>query len=567
MVTLQKQKYQDKIGDKVGCPSETCGSSDAAHVYSNGIYCYSCQKMFFFGDINNNLKEKRMLTGEILSLSSRRIAKETCSKFMYQRGEFNGRKCQIANYIDDKGSIVAQKVRYPNKSFVVLGDTKKLPTMLYGKHLCPSKGRRVVITEGEIDCLSVSQVFDNKWATVSIPAGAQSAAKAIKANIDWLENFEEVVLFFDNDKPGKDAAIECASLLSPRKARIAMMHGEYKDPNDALVAKNYKAISQAIWNAKPYQPDGILSLEDIQLDTIMAFDSPGYDVSFLGINKMMLGMHKRMLTLLTAGSGVGKSVWAGEIALDLMLRHNLKIGFVALVESVRKTVQQMLGRYLNVPLHLLMHGTLEQGQTIEDYKERGQTRLKEAGVTMEKLKEAKKALDKNLYIYDHFGSLDSQRLISQLKYFITGLGVDFIVLDHISIVLSGQDDIGNERLALDKLMTDLRSLVEQTGVGIIAICHLKKANGKAHEEGGKVSLNDLRGSGGLYQLSDFVVGLERDQQDKDKPNISTIRILKNRLVGRTGEAGQLEYNHNTGRLLHRDDTFDNEEEEVMDDDF
>jgi len=99
-------------------------------------------------------------------------------------------------------------------------------------------------------------------------------------------------------------------------------------------------------------------------------------------------------------------------------------------------------------------------------------------------------------------------------------------------------------------MTNLRVLVESTGVGIIAITHLKRpSQGKGHEEGGRVTLAQLRGSGAIAQLSDFVIGLERNQQVEAKADICKLRVLKSRRGGRTGIADDLAYNPITGRLL------------------
>ena len=157
-----------------------------------------------------------------------------------------------------------------------------------------------------------------------------------------------------------------------------------------------------------------------------------------------------------------------------------------------------------------------------------------------------------MYFYDHFGSLASERLLSKMRYMRSVLGVNFIVLDHISIVISGQESsTEGERRDIDRLMTNLRSLIEETGVGVLGIVHLKQPEGKAHEEGGRVTLSHLRGSGALKQLSDNVVALERDQQseDEDTANQSDIRVLKCRETGLVGLADTIEYNHDTGRLL------------------
>jgi twinkle protein len=130
------------------------------------------------------------------------------------------------------------------------------------------------------------------------------------------------------------------------------------------------------------------------------------------------------------------------------------------------------------------------------------------------------------------------------------------VLDHISIVVSGIGD-GDERRLIDNTMTKLRSLVEETGVGLLLVSHLKRPEGnKGHEDGLHTSLAHLRGSAAIAQLSDIVIGLERNQQG-DNPNETTVRVLKNRYSGVTGEAGNLSYHRETGRLVEAEgDTFD-----------
>ena len=98
-------------------------------------------------------------------------------------------------------------------------------------------------------------------------------------------------------------------------------------------------------------------------------------------------------------------------------------------------------------------------------------------------------------------------------------------------------------------MTKLRSLVEETQVGMLLVSHLKRPEGRGFEEGREITLGHLRGSAGLGQLSDMVIGIERNQQDQDTKNVSTVRILKNRFSGETGVACSLIYNLSTSRML------------------
>ena len=97
-------------------------------------------------------------------------------------------------------------------------------------------------------------------------------------------------------------------------------------------------------------------------------------------------------------------------------------------------------------------------------------------------------------------------------------------------------------------MTKLRSLVEELGIALILVSHLKRPDGRGHEEGAQTSLSQLRGSHAIAQLSDGVVGMERNQQDDIQANVLTLRVLKNRYSGDTGLACQLEYCKETGRL-------------------
>lgn len=515
------------------CPQ--CGSSDARGVYGDmHSFCFSCGT-WFPPDGQEAPKKRRMNValienGEYKPLLKRGITLETVRKFGYKVGEDkHGDVVQIAPYYDKEGNIVAQKIRTRDKKFKSLGNMGD--AVLFGQQLWRDGGKRVVITEGEIDCMSVSQVFGNKWATVSVPNGAQGAYKALKAQSEWLEGFDEIVLAFDNDKEGQKAARECAVLFKSGKVKIANWT-PFKDANDYLQNGRAADIAPVIFGAKAYRPDGIVTGEDLKIEDLMkdeeifAFETP-----YPKMNTLLRGLRKGEITTFAAGSGVGKSTIVRECASHLMTAHGLKIGYVALEESVKKTAIGLMAIDLNVPM--------------------GDLFLNRKLVAPEAFEQAYKRMVNNgkLYLYDHFGSLESENLLLKLRYLAVSCDVDFIVLDHISIVVSGIED-GEERRIIDNLMTHLRSLVENTGVGLLLVTHLSiPKDGKPHEEGGRVTLSQLRGSGAIKQLSDTIIALERNQQDDEKSDESDIRVLKNRLTGDLGLADHLKYHRTTGRLL------------------
>ena len=153
-----------------------------------------------------------------------------------------------------------------------------------------------------------------------------------------------------------------------------------------------------------------------------------------------------------------------------------------------------------------------------------------------------------VYLYDHWGSTDSENLLSKIRYLVRSCECDYIILDHLSIIVSGLEG-GDERRIIDNTMTALRSLVEELNCGMVLVSHLKRPSGdRGHEDGAQTSMSQLRGSAAIGQLSDMVIGMERNQQDTDRPNVSNIRVLKNRWSGDTGIACSLEYISETGRM-------------------
>ena len=528
------------------CPS--CGSSNNLARYDDGHgFCFGCQhyekgegmddatqtqetpepsrESSGFNTVPQASKAKSkglLAKGEVKALRKRGITEVTCQKWHYTVGEMGGSPCQIANYYDNNRNLVAQKVRTPDKDFRFLGDTKAVG--LYGDWLWRDKGKMIVICEGEIDALTVSQLQNNKWPVVSVPNGAAGAVKSIKKSMEWLCKYDSVVLMFDNDEPGRKAAVDCATALPPGKAKIANL--PLKDPNEMLLAGRGSEVIDAIWGAKEYRPDGIVNASELWDDFSSNDDADCVPYPWEGLNELTRGLRKGELVTFTAGSGIGKSSVCREIAHDLLAKGET-VGYIALEESVKRTLRGLVGIELNKPIH-----------------------LDQEDVTNDELRTAFDRVCGNsrLFLYDHFGSLDSANLLDRIRYMSRGLDVDWIILDHLSIVVSGDDTITDERRAIDVTMTKLRSLVEETGIGLILVSHLKRPEGRGHEEGAKTSLAQLRGSASIAQLSDMVLGMERNQQDLEDKNKTVLRVLKNRFSGETGEATTLYYESKTGRL-------------------
>ena len=524
--------------EHVNC--ENCGSSDANSLFTDGHqFCFSCQA-YVPGENegskyqsknrehNNKMaKEKRLIEFErYQSLSSRSILKETCEKYGYFIGRDDQDKLvQVAPYRDRKGKSVAQKVRGADKSFRTTGNFKDL--QLFGQHLCQSNGKRIVITEGELDALSAYQMLGS-WPVVSVPNGAQSAAKAIRENSDFLEGFDKVIFCFDMDEPGEKAAKECAESLSPGK--VAIMSLPLKDANEMLCENRVKEFTTAFWNAKNFEVDGIVNGADIW-DLVEMDAEMGITFPWSAMNEKTYGQRQGELYTWTSGSGMGKSEFVAQVAYDLLVNKGETVGYVALEENCGRTGKRMMGVHLKKPIHLPGHEVPKDEKRAAFEATTGNGRF---------------------FMYDHWGSQESDKLIQKIRYMIKAHNCQTIILDHLSIIVSGLDN-GDERKAIDVTMTKLRALVEETGVKMHLVSHLRRPSGdKGHENGAEVSLSQLRGSHAIVQLSDFVFGLERDQQSEDNANVTLIRVLKNRYSGDVGKAAAVIYDHETGLLNETD---------------
>jgi len=327
----------------------------------------------------------------------------------------------------------------------------------------------------------------------------------------------------DNDIAGNKASLECASLLPVKKVFISKLQG--KDANELLQAGKKTKIVDAIFEAKAFTPQGIIEgteTKDLLLNDIYAETIP---YQWNGLNEKLGGIRLGELNLICAGSGTGKSQVCREIAYDLV-KNKHKVGYIALEESVKRSVRGIVSVGLNKLIHI--------PEVKKDIPE--ETILKE----WSKIKDY-------ICFYDHWGSASSDDLLNKIRYMVKGLDCKVIFLDHISIVISGLAE-GDERRLIDNTMTQLRQLVEELNIAMFVVSHLKRPEGRGHEEGTHTSLSHLRGSASLGQLSDAVIGFERNQQSETEANVLSCRILKNRFSGDTGIATTLIYNKETGRL-------------------
>ena len=516
-------------------PCEACGSSDANSRYDDGhLFCMSCHAYTApenalepVKQSSGTTKHRDLLHGSYVSLKARNIDKKSCQKYDYSVGkDAHGKTVQIATYRNSKGEKVAQKLRDANKNFSIVGDAKKMS--LYGSHLW-SKGKTLVICEGEIDTISASIAQGyHKFPTVGIPNGASSAKKSLLDNWDYLKNFEQLILMFDNDTAGRESMQACGAALPIGKIKIAGTF-DYKDCNEALQNNDGAAIVNSVFTAQPYRPDNIVTSADFR-DVISESDAKSsVQYPFKLLNKITGGIFPSTMVLLAAGSGLGKSTLIREIAYSLHKEQGQKVGLLMLEETNKRTLQSLVGTHINKNI------------TVD-----------ENAATKEEIEAGFDSLFKNqdVVLLDHFGSTELENILEKIQYMVLAHGCTHIFLDHVSILVSGLGAESNERQLIDYITTTLRTkIVQELNVTLFLVSHLSRPkNGGSHEAGtSDVQLSQLRGSHSLAQLSDVCISLSVDRDDPSS-NRRTLMCLKNRHLGTTGFGGTVQYNLETSRL-------------------
>jgi len=512
-------------------PCSECGSSDNVAVYADGYEkCFGMGCDYFKmpdGDAPAPRKRESKMAGhviedfEVRDIPARKLREKTLKKWRYGIGKYKGKTVQIPNYIRD-GQGVAQKVRFANKDFLMLGETKR--PGLYGQHLWRDGGKYLCITEGEIDALSVSQLFDDKWPVVSLPNGAQSAAKAIKDELDWLMKFDNIVLMFDNDDAGKEATETVCHLLPPGKVKVAQL--PLKDANEMLKEGRGGEVVEAFWNAKVYRPDGILSVSDLMEDALKPIEM-GIPWPWKELTDVTYGRRDGEVYAIGAGTGVGKTDFFTQCITYDAEELNVKCGVLYLEQPPVETLRRIAGKLAGKKFH-----------------------LPDGGWTESEYQAALKRLDEhdNIHFYNHFGVSDWEIIRARIRYMVVSMECKHIYLDHLTALAAGADD---ERKALEQIMADLAGDAQEMGHKLHFVSHLATPEGKPHEEGGRVMIRHYKGSRAIGYWSHFMFGLEREQQTDDPAlkNVSTFRVLKDRYSGQsTGFTMGLRYDHETGLL-------------------
>lgn len=529
------------------CPSKLCNSSDAFNVQDNGWgKCFSCDRnfppnSFSVGGSSNEGKEVpwkketnptafRAVADNFRAWPERGLAKETLERYKVFVPENDPNVQSVSPRFDEKGRHVANKIRTTadktsrktSPPFYFEGDHSKIEP-LFGMGLFPEGSAKfITVTEGYEDALSVNQMFGGKYPAVSVD-GASSASASVRKAFEYLNSFDNIVFCFDNDEPGRKAAKECAEIGFPLGKVKVLTLRNHKDANDYLKSKDSEKFQREWWQAPTFTPDGLKLGSDMWDEIIDRKEHFTVDYPFTDVNKLTYGLRLSELVIVTADTGVGKTSFLKHIEHKLLTDETVKeqnygVGFLHFEEPNGDTALGLLSIHNGVPYHL-------------PDSERPKKDLRAAYDEV--------LNNDRVVIWDHFGSNNVDAVVNKIRH-MAALGCKYIVLDHLSIVVS--DHSGDERKQLDEIATKIKTLCMELDIAVIAVIHTNRQG-------------QIRGTAGVEQLANIVLRLERNKTDDDewRRNITKVTVEKNRFTGYTGPSSYLWYNKETARLSELED--------------
>lgn len=505
------------------CPD--CGSSDNLAIYEDHEHCFSegCGRHKFYkeGAITDTTEDfassniMGLPTRKPVAVTDRSIDAEAVGKYKVTVSVNPENPIEaVFPKFDEDGEHIANQIRYKDKKFKCEGQISK--STLFGQQAFPAGGRSITVTEGYYDALAAFQMTGNTYPNVGVMS-ASTAKKEVVQNFEYLNSFETVVFNFDSDTPGQKAAKECAQLFTPGKVKILKLD-KHKDANDYLMHGLEKEYKNEWFRAAVFKPDGLLLGTELWPEIENHRTPFSVPYPWEGLNDKTYGIRKSEMVLLLADTGVGKTSVCKAIEHGLLTNLDLiekkeGVGLLHLEEPKYDTAIGLMSIDMQKPLHLP-----DTPKTIEEMRQ-----------SYDKIINTQR-----LVIYDHFGSNDIDIVLAKIRH-MAALGCGYIVVDHLSIIVSDQS--GDERKQLDEISTKLKTMTMELDIAVICVIHVNRQG-------------QVRGSAGPEKVANIIVRLERDVKDLNpwRRNVTRLIIEKNRFCGRTGPAAYLHYNDETSIL-------------------
>ena len=525
------------------CPAADCDSSDAFSYNTETMAgkCHSCNRSYpkQMKDLDNwaeeeyptyqsskgswdmQQQEQSNVTEFVkpMHMAYRGITKETMEFY------------DCKTFIDGKGEPVRQEYIYPSGGVKVRQLPKTFSARnlktdeLFGMNLWNSGTSKIItITEGELDAMSAYQMlynpkFDNP--VVSLPSSTPSHKLWEKIN-KFLSSFDKIVLSIEHDDQGNSVAAKIASLYPNKVYRMEL--DKYKDANEFLQEGQDKTFKSAWFNARKYTPANILNTPDQFLNLYNKSENHVYvETGIEHFDDMCLGLMQGHFTLFKAQTGIGKTEFMRYLEYRILSQYpDIKIATWHMEETKLRSILGLVSYELN---DNVTRKDLIEEKNADDLVQEAITKLTK---------------DERLYQFFLNDEDDPLDLLSQIRYLSQACDVNYVFFEPIQDISANAGTEDSKEQFLADLSVRLSKLAAELGVGIVTIGHTN--------DDGQVKYCRM-----IEQRASVVVDLQRDKMSEDREERNTTKLLvtKNRPVGPTGYAGQLQFDPDSFTLKEK----------------
>ena len=535
-------------------------------MYKGATYAEACKKLFelaempySFGELGVKTKRHYRYPHEVpctdkskvyAYFEQRKISRETLDALdVRQDSEGNA----VFNYYDTND--VLTMVKYKPSHKVQHGQAKcwcqqnsDTAPLLFNMNRI-NVNSPLLICEGEPDCLSAIEAgFKN---AVSVPLGS-SNLHWIDENLEWLDQFESIIICADNDDAGVKMQKECVPRLGSWRTKVvdipAIPIGNTgrvtKDLNEILYVCGKDKVLELILDAKDSPVPSVADLSDVEPTEYEDVD--GVTTGLKAIDDELMRLFFGTLTIVSGQPGSGKSSLLTQLACNSL---DNDIGTWLFSGELPNGVEKSWFNYIFAGPRNITDAISRRGNP---YKKISTTTLAEINTTYKGRW--------HIYRDDYDNVLD--KLIASMTDTVRKYGARCLILDNFMCIdtETSEEELRSQTDTIKKLI----EFAKKYQVAVILVCHPRKM-----DAGTNVGIYDIAGTSNIVNLAHRTIGLRR-VTDAERENAAKysekrrqllkydviVTIVKDRMFGRQNIDVGLYYDPASRRFFGDMDEYD-----------
>lgn len=406
----------------------------------------------------------------------------------------------------------------------------------------------LAIVEGEGDVASAIEA--GFYNVVSVPLGCQNL-HWIEENWDWLDQFNSIIVAFDNDEPGTKARKEVIYRLGTWRTKY-IDYPQYKeedgrrikikDMNDVLQAFGSLYVMSMITNAKDIPVSSVVDFTEV--DDLDISDMSGIQTGIKPLDSELIRIFDGTLTLLSGRPGSGKTS-----LIDQIIAHSIDSGSSAFLFS-KEMPERMSTNWFN----FILAG---RRNLVEKESASGQ---KYNVVSFEAKTKIRDFYSKKLFLYKDDEPNDVESVMKSMEECVRKYGVKLLVIDNL-MMLDLKCSEESKYTAQTQLINDLIRFAAKFNVAVVLVAHPRKTQDMQSD----IEMYDISGSSNIINLAMRSIGLRRvTKKEKEDANNKfhdydvVLTVMKDRILGKTDIAMGMHYDIKSRRFFTNYEEFDHQ---------